>query len=112
PSEPKLFRPSTAPEGVAPAGSDRVPLAGCRFAITQWMKLPPGASGSRMTTTSSLVVLGRPATCRGGETSRPSQVCTRELAAPGLKSLVTAIVVPDPDPPDGDVDVDFVDDLP
>lgn len=45
-----------------------------------------------------MVGLGNPVTWSGGETSRPSQVCAREIVAPGLKSLVTAIVALDPDP--------------
>ena len=95
-----------------PAGSDRVPPAGSKPAISQWMKVPPGASGSRMTTTISLVALGSPATCSIGETSRPSHVCLREIVAPGLKSLVSAMVAPDPDPPNGDADADVDDDFP
>src|SRR5690348_9502707 len=72
------------------------------------MKLPPGASGSRMTTTTSLVDAGSPVACSGGDTSRPSHVWTREIVAPGLKSLLTAIEPPDPDPP-ADVVVDLPD---
>ena len=54
---------------MAPAGTDNDPPVGCRSAIAQWMKLPPGASGSRMTTTISLVPPGSPVARRGGGVS-------------------------------------------
>ena len=56
-----------APAGTRPAGSETAPRWGVRCASPQWMKSPPGASGSRITTTSSTVAAGTPLARTGGE---------------------------------------------
>src|SRR6516225_5756558 len=55
-------------------------------ATAQWTKSPPGASGSRITSTSSWVPVGTPDHCSGSDTSSPSHVYRDGIDPPSLNA--------------------------
>src|ERR1700759_1583724 len=77
---PALLTPCTPPGGTSPAVTETV--SGGIPATTQCTKFPPGASMSRISSTSSRVPSGAPDHCRGGETPRPEPVYTRGITCP------------------------------
>src|SRR6478752_1811465 len=89
---PALLTPSTPLLGTSPAMTESV-LGGIP-ATTQCTKFRPGASMSRISSTSSRVPSGAPDHCSGGEIPRPEQVYTRGIACPepnaGLRTAIEA----------------------
>src|SRR6476660_5348142 len=62
------------------------------FHISQWVKLPPGASGSSTISTRLLASFGTPAVVSVGLTSLPSQVKPSGMFPPSLKSGLLSFI--------------------
>src|SRR6476646_6263725 len=63
--------------------------------MSQWVNVPPGASGSSTTNARLAVPAGGPAHCSGGEWSPPSHVYIRGIACPAANAeLISPRSVP------------------
>src|ERR671931_1329048 len=92
-SSPFEFSPCAAPLGTPPAAISVVD--GAILNSVQCTNVPPGASGSSTTSTSSRAPPGTPDQASGGESPLPSQVYCRGIAAPSANAeLVSSIAAP------------------
>src|ERR1700704_5414041 len=87
---PKSFTPCTASDGGLFATISV--RSGTTFHISQWVKLPAGASGSSTINTRLLASLGAPSIFNVGLMSLPSQVKRSGMFPPSLKSGLLSFI--------------------
>src|SRR5438552_3472755 len=92
--KPKSFLPTTAPSFSTFAPRSRLATLAGRSHTSQWVYVPPGASGSSTMMAIAPVPPGTPRHPNLGETSSPKPVYSRGMALPSANaSVVTTIVL-------------------